>query len=81
MFQMILYRLCCFLVTKSCLTLATPRLYPSRLLCLRDFPGKYWNGLPFPSAGDLPDPAIKPMSPALAGRVFATVTPGKPIND
>ena len=25
----------------------------------------YWNGLPFPSPGDLPDPAIKPGSPAL----------------
>ena len=28
---------------------------------------EYWNGLPFPSAGDLPDPGIKPMSLALAG--------------
>ena len=25
---------------------------------------EYWNGLPFPSTGDLPDPAIKPVSPA-----------------
>ena len=25
----------------------------------------YWSGLPFPSPGDLPDPGIKPMSPAL----------------
>ena len=24
---------------------------------------EYWNGLPFPSPGDLPDPGIKPMSP------------------
>ena len=24
-----------------------------------------WNGLPFPSPGDLPDPRIKPRSPAL----------------
>ena len=31
---------------------------------------EYWNGLPFPSAGDLPDPGIEPASltsPALAG--------------
>ena len=31
---------------------------------------KYWNGLPFPSPGDLPDLGIKsafPVSPALAG--------------
>ena len=36
---------------------------------------EYWSGLPFPSAGDLPNPGIEPaslMSPALAGRFFAT---------
>ena len=27
------------------------------------FRQKYWNGLPFPSTGDLPDPGIKPKSP------------------
>ena len=26
---------------------------------------EYWNGLPFPSPGDPPDPGIEPMSPAL----------------
>ena len=26
---------------------------------------EYWSGLPFPSLGDLPDPGIKPGSPAL----------------
>ena len=26
---------------------------------------EYWSGLPFPSPGDLPDPAIQPRSPAL----------------
>ena len=26
---------------------------------------EYWNGLPFPSPGDLPNPGIKPGSPAL----------------
>ena len=31
---------------------------------------EYWNGLPFPSPGDLPDPGIKPGSPALAGGFF-----------
>ena len=25
---------------------------------------EYWSGLPFPSPGDLPDPGIKPTSPA-----------------
>ena len=26
---------------------------------------EYWSGLPFPAPGDLPDPGIKPTSPAL----------------
>ena len=26
---------------------------------------EYWNGLSFPSPGDLPDPGIKPSSPTL----------------
>ena len=24
---------------------------------------EYWNGLPFPTPGNLPDPGIEPMSP------------------
>ena len=31
---------------------------------------EYWSRLPFSSPGDLPDPGIKPTSPALAGRFF-----------
>ena len=30
----------------------------------------YWSGLPFPPPGDLPDPGIKSISPALAGGFF-----------
>ena len=26
---------------------------------------EYWNGLPFPAPGDLPDPGIQPRSPEL----------------
>ena len=37
----------------------------------------YWSGLPFPSPGDLPNPGIEPMSPALAGRFFTAEPPGK----
>ena len=36
---------------------------------------EYWSGLPFPSPGDVPDPGIKPTSPALAGRFFTTEPP------
>ena len=39
---------------------------------------EYWSGLPFPSPGDLPDPGIKSLSHALAGRFFTTEPPGKP---
>ena len=39
---------------------------------------EYWSGLPFPPPGDLPDPGIEPMSPAMAGRFFTTEPPGKP---
>jgi len=35
-----------------------------------------WNGLPFPSPGDLPNPGIEPASPALAGGFFTTESPG-----
>ena len=38
---------------------------------------EYWNGLLFPSPGDLPHPEIEPASPALAGGFFTTEPPGK----
>ena len=41
---------------------------------------EYWSGLLFPSPGDLPNPAIKPASPALAGSFFAIEPPGKPVS-
>ena len=34
---------------------------------------EYWSGLPFLSPGNLPDPKIETVSPALAGRFFSTV--------
>ena len=37
-----------------------------------------WSGLPFPSPGDLPDPGIKPGSPALQADALPSETPGKP---
>ena len=43
---------------------------------------EHWNGLPFPTPGDLPSPGIEPASlasPAFAGSFFTTVPPGKPI--
>ena len=39
---------------------------------------EYWNGLPFPSSGDLPDPRIEPRSPALEADTLTSEPPGKP---
>ena len=38
---------------------------------------EYWSGVPFPSPGDLPNPGIKPPSPASAGGFFITEPLGK----
>ena len=34
---------------------------------------EYWSGLPFPSPGDLPDPGIKPGSPALEADALTSI--------
>ena len=39
---------------------------------------EYWSGLPFPSPGDLPNPGIKPGSPALQTDTLPSEPPGKP---
>ena len=39
---------------------------------------EYWSGLPFPSPGDLPNPGIKPGSPAFQADAFTSEPPGKP---
>ena len=38
---------------------------------------EYWSGLPFPSPGDLPDPGIKPGSPALQADALPSEPLGK----
>ena len=62
-----------------CLTLfATPWTVACQASLSMGFPRQeYWSELPFLSPGDLPNPGIKPSSPALAGRVFTTESPGK----
>ena len=46
-----------------------------------EFPRQeYWDGLPFPSLRDLPDPGIELTSPSLAGGCFTAEPPGKPIS-
>ena len=39
---------------------------------------EYWSGLPFPSQGDLPEPGLKPGSPALLAGSLPSELPGKP---
>ena len=39
---------------------------------------EYWSGLPFPSPGDLPDPGIKPGSPALEAYTLTSEPQGSP---
>ena len=39
-----------------------------------------WSGLPFPSPRDLPNPGIKPGSPALEADALSSEPPGKPMS-
>ena len=41
---------------------------------------EYWSGLPCPPPGGLPDPEIKPRSPALQPDSLPSEPPGKPKN-
>ena len=47
-------------------------------LSMRFSQQEYWSRLPFPPPGDLPDPGIKLVIPALVGSFFTTEPPGKP---
>jgi len=42
---------------------------------------EYWSGWPFPSPGDLPNPGIKPRSPALPADSLPLEPPGKKPKD
>ena len=74
-----LYMCSVCLVVNSCLTFVTPwTLACQAPLSMGFLRQEYCSGLPFPSPGDLPDPRIEHVSPALAGRFFTTEPPGKP---
>ena len=49
------------------------------LLSMRFSRQGYWSRLPFPSLGDLPDPGIKPGSPALQADCLPAELQGKPL--
>ena len=60
--------------TKSC----TQTITQQAPLSMGSVRQEYWSGLPFPSPGDLPNPQIEFVSPALTGGFFTTELPGNP---
>ena len=73
----------CYVQLLSCVWLcATPWTIVCQAPLSMEFSRQeYWNGLPFLTPGDLPDPGIQPVSlasPALAGGFFIIVPPRKP---
>ena len=67
------------LVTKSCPTLATPWTVDCQAPLSLGFSRQEYYGLPFPSPGNLPDPGIKPVSPALQADSLSAEIQGKPL--
>ena len=64
---------------KSCPTLVTPWTVACKASLSMGFSRQeYWSGLLFPSLGDLPDPGIKPVYPALQADSLPTKLQGKP---
>ena len=72
---------CCSLVAQSCPTLCDPiDCGPPGSSVHRDSPGKNTGVNSWPPPGDLPDPGIKPRSPALQADFLPSEPPGKPKN-
>ena len=70
----------CVLVTQSYLTLCDPTdCRPTGSSVMEFSRQEYWSSLPFSSPGDLPDPRIKPRSPALQADSLPSEPPGKSI--
>ena len=65
-------------VAQSCQTLCNPWTVAYQAPLSMGFSRQEcWSGLPFPSPGDLPDPGIKPRSPALRADALPSEPPGK----
>ena len=65
------------IIAQSCLTLCAPQAPLSMGFSRQE----YWSGLPFPSRGYLPNPGVKPRSPALQVDSLPSQTSGKPTRD
>ena len=71
---------CCAWVLSCFWLFATPWTVAHQAPQSMAFSGQeYWSMLPFSSPEDLPDPGIKPASPALASGFLTTEPPGKTI--
>ena len=69
------------LVVQLCLTLRPYGLLSTKHLCPRGFSRQeYWNGLPCPPPGDLPNPGIKPSSPTFQVDSLPAEPTGMPKN-
>ena len=67
------------MVAQLCPTLCNPMDYSLRGSSVHGtLQVRYWSGLPFPSPGDLPDPAIETGSPALPADSLPSEPPGNP---
>ena len=67
-------------LSRVCLTVTSRTIAYQAPLSFGFSRQEYWNGLPFPPPGDLPNPGIKPVSPAssaLASGFITTEPPGK----
>ena len=68
-------------VAQSCLTFCNPWSIDGQVPLPMEFSRQdYWNGLSFPPPGNLPNPRIKPRSPALQADSLPTELQGKPLN-
>ena len=63
-------------VTQSCLTLCDP----TTLQSMEFSKPEYWNGKPFPSPGDPPNPGIEPSFSSLQVDSLPAELQGKPKN-
>ena len=85
--EMCIYNIHYIIINKTCLAanLSLPLLrHPWTVACQAtlsmEFPrGEYWSGLPFPSAGNLPNSGIKPASPALQADSLLLSHQGSPL--
>ena len=63
---------------QPCVTLSTPGTVACQAPLSMELSRKeYWSELPFPTPGNLPDPGIEPLAPALTHGFFTTSAIGE----